>query len=175
MDKSISIFQNLKNTFFLGVFFAASLCTINTTYACHHDLDETKNTDTKETSEGDFASLRTEAPKGAAVYFVSPKAGETVSETFTISFGLKGMGVAPAGVENPQTGHHHLLINLKELPKMDAPLPATDNIKHFGGGQTETTLTLPKGTHTLQLLLGNHLHIPHNPPVLSEKMTVTVE
>jgi hypothetical protein len=83
--------------------------------------------------------------------------------------------VAPAGVDREHTGHHHILINLEELPDMTQPLPANDNVKHFGGGQTEATLTLEPGEHALQLLLGNHLHIPHDTPVLSEKITITVE
>ena len=85
------------------------------------------------------------------------------------------MGVAPAGVERKHTGHHHILVDLDELPAMDAPLPANENIIHFGGGQTETQLTLPPGQHTLQLLLGNHLHVPHDQPVISEKITIIVE
>ena len=111
---------------------------------------------------------------GEKVYFISPADGETVHGEVKVIFGLKGMGVAPAGVEVANTGHHHLLIDVDVLPALDGPLPATDNIRHFGGGQTETTLALPAGKHTLQLLLGNHLHIPHNPPVMSEKITITV-
>ena len=84
------------------------------------------------------------------------------------------MGVAPAGVANPRTGHHHLLINLDELPDMDKPIPADENHRHFGGGQTETTIELEPGEHTLQLLLADHLHRPHDPPVISKKITITV-
>jgi len=108
------------------------------------------------------------------LYFVSPQDGDKVSGEFSISFGLRGMGVAPAGVDKDNTGHHHLLIDVDELPPMDAPLPSTDQIRHFGGGQTETSLTLPPGEHTLQLVLGNHSHIPHNPPVMSRVITITV-
>lgn len=121
-----------------------------------------------------LAKLRSEAPDNAAAYFINLKDGDVVDQTFTVRFGLSGMGVAPAGVDKDNTGHHHLLIDLDELPPLDMPLPATDNVKHFGKGQTETTVTLAPGTHTLQLLLGNHLHIPHNPPAMSEKITVTV-
>ena len=110
-----------------------------------------------------------------SVYFIAPIDGAKLTSPITIKFGLKGMGVAPAGVDRPNTGHHHLLINLKELPDMTSSLPATDNIKHFGGGQTETTLKLPKGTHTLQLLLGDYAHVPHKAPVMSEKITITIE
>lgn len=111
----------------------------------------------------------------AKVYIVSPTDGQTVPQTFTVVFGLSGMGVAPAGVDAKNTGHHHLLINTDELPDMNQPLPGTDKVKHFGGGQTQTELTLSPGIHTLQLLLGNYLHIPHDKPVLSEKITITVE
>jgi hypothetical protein len=111
----------------------------------------------------------------AKLYFISPVNEETVSQTFSVKFGLSGMGVAPAGVDKANTGHHHLLINVDELPDLSQPLAASDNIKHFGGGQTETELTLTPGTHTLQLVLGNYLHIPHDKPVISEKITITVK
>ncbi|WP_323843887.1 DUF4399 domain-containing protein [Microbulbifer magnicolonia] len=121
------------------------------------------------------ASLMSEAPKDAKVYIISPQDGEKVPKTFIVKFGLSGMGVAPAGVDRDKTGHHHLLIDVDEMPDMTKPLPATDNIVHFGGGQTETEVTLPPGKHTLQLVLGNYLHIPHKKPVMSEKITVEVE
>lgn len=110
-----------------------------------------------------------------SVYFIAPIDGAKLTSPITVKFGLKGLGVAPAGVDRPNTGHHHLLINLTELPDMTSSLPATDNIKHFGGGQTETTLDLPKGTHTLQLLLGDYAHVPHKVPIMSEKITITIE
>ena len=119
---------------------------------------------------------RTPAPAGANVYFISPAHGEVVSSPVTIRFGLSGMGVAPAGIDADATGHHHLLINVAEdqMPPFNRPLPATDAIRHFGGGQTEVTLDLPPGQHTLQLVLGDHLHLPHDPPVLSERITISV-
>ena len=110
-----------------------------------------------------------------SVYFIEPIDGAVLTSPITIKFGLKGMGIAPAGVEKDNTGHHHLLINLTELPDMTQPLPATDQIKHFGGGQTETVLELPKGTHTLQLLLGDYAHRPHATPIISEKITITIK
>lgn len=113
-------------------------------------------------------------PSKVRLYFISPQDGETVSSPFTVRFGLSGMGVAPAGVEKENTGHHHLLIDT-DLPKMDEPIPSDAKHLHFGGGQTETNLTLPPGQHTLQLLLGNWTHVPFNPPVVSEKITVTVK
>ncbi|WP_201007221.1 DUF4399 domain-containing protein [Pseudomonas cichorii] len=118
---------------------------------------------------------RTASPAGAEVYIISPKDGETVTSPFKVQFGLKGMGVAPAGVDIPETGHHHLLIDVKDEPAANAPLPTTDNIRHFGKGQTETVLSLPPGSHTLQLLLGDKSHIPLNPTVESKKITINVK
>ncbi|MBM7062446.1 DUF4399 domain-containing protein [Pseudomonas sp. UL073] len=118
---------------------------------------------------------RTAAPKEAQVYFIEPADGAVVGQTFTVKFGLKGMGVAPAGIDAPATGHHHLLIDLTEAPAMSLPLPMTDKIRHFGKGQTETELTLPPGEHTLQLLVGDKNHVPLDPPVISKKITVTVK
>lgn len=116
----------------------------------------------------------TPAPEGAAVYFISPTNGATVKSPVTVQFGLKGMGVAPAGMQAPKTGHHHLIIDAP-LPPLDKPVPADAQHVHFGAGQTETTVTLPPGKHELQLLLGDHLHVPHTPPVSSERITITVE
>lgn len=116
------------------------------------------------------------APEGAEVYFISPADGTTVSNPVNIRFGLRGMGIAPAGAEWDNTGHHHLILNLDPSDiAMDESLPATDQIRHFGGGQTEATLDLPPGTHTMWLLVGDHTHTPHTPPVMSETITVTVE
>ena len=122
------------------------------------------------------ASAQTPAPAGAKVYIISPKNGATVETSFLVQFGLTGMGVAPAGVEKEKTGHHHILIDTKLTPEeMKAPLPADPKHVHFGGGQTEAMVTLPKGKHTLQLVLGDQNHIPHNPPVMSQVVTVTVK
>lgn len=117
---------------------------------------------------------RTPAPAGARVYFIEPQNGATIKGPVRIVMGLSGMGVAPAGIDSPNTGHHHVLVNLDKEPPMDAPLPATDQIRHFGGGQTETTLNLPPGKYTLQLLVGDKNHIPHQPPIMSEKISITV-
>ncbi len=117
---------------------------------------------------------RSASAEGAELYIISPKDGETITGPVTVIFGLKGMGVAPAGTEKENTGHHHLLINTG-LPAMDLPVPADDQHKHFGKGQTQTTIELPPGKHTLQLLLGNHLHVPHNPVVASEVIEITVK
>ncbi len=110
---------------------------------------------------------------GAYVYIISPADGETVGQTVTVKFGLAGMGVSPAGLDKANTGHHHLLIDADSLPA--AGVPMGKDVKHFGGGQTETTIELPKGKHTLQLVMGNYLHIPHEPPVVSEKITIYVK
>ena len=115
------------------------------------------------------------SPNNAEVYFITPKDGDTVSTKFIIQFGLKNMGVAPAGIVVKNTGHHHLLIDVQQLPSLEEPLPNNSNIRHFGAGQTEAVLEMPRGEHTLQLLLGNHAHVPHEPPVMSEKITITVE
>ena len=120
-------------------------------------------------------AAQTPSPTGAKVYFINLKDDDTVSSPFLVQFGLSGMGVAPAGVEKPNTGHHHLLIDTTmTAEQMKEPIPADDSHKHFGGGQTETMVTLPEGTHTLQLVLGDWTHIPHVPPVMSEPITITV-
>jgi hypothetical protein len=120
------------------------------------------------------AGDRTPSPPGAIVYIVSPADGATVSSPVTVVFGLKGMGVAPAGTDKENTGHHHLIIDAP-LPPLDEPIPADDHHKHFGGGQTETTIELAPGTHTLQLLLADQNHMPHEPPVFSDRITITVK
>ena len=114
------------------------------------------------------------AAVAAEAYIVAPRDGEAVSNPVTVVFGLRGIGVAPAGVMQEGTGHHHLLIDTG-LPDLDKPIPTDDQHRHFGGGQTEVTLELEPGTHTLQLLLGDYAHIPHTPPVVSAPITITVE
>lgn len=122
-----------------------------------------------------IAIASTPSPEGANAYIISPADGAVVSSPVTVKFGLKGMGVAPAGIQKENTGHHHLLINVNNQPMLDKPLPADDNHKHFGGGQTETTINLPPGKHSLQLVMGDHNHIPHHPPVMSKTITITVK
>jgi len=121
------------------------------------------------------AQQRTPAPADAKVYIISPKNGAHVHNPVLVQFGLAGMGIAPAGVKFDNTGHHHLLIDTDAPADMSTPLPATDKIVHFGKGQTETHLTLTPGKHTLQLLLADMNHVPHQPPLISEKITITVE
>lgn len=124
----------------------------------------------------------TPAPDGAQVYFVGLEDGATVSGPVTVIFGLSDMGVAPAGVEQDNTGHHHLLLNRPAIGQADGDdeilengIPADDNHRHFGGGQTQVTLDLPAGTHTMQLVLADHFHVPHQPIVVSEVITITVD
>lgn len=118
---------------------------------------------------------RSKAPDNAKVYFISPKDGATVGRDVTVRFGLSGMGVAPAGTEKAGTGHHHLLVDVKELPPADQPIPKDDQHIHFGNGQTETVLHLAPGTHTLQLDLGDANHLQFDPPVVSPKITIHVK
>lgn len=98
-----------------------------------------------------------------------------MSSPFAVEFGLEGMAVVPAGTEQENSGHHHLLIDQQELPQLNMPIPSDSVHVHFGLGQTSTELSLAPGEHTLQIILGNHLHIPHDPPVVSEKITITVQ
>lgn len=121
-----------------------------------------------------LAQDRTASPADAQVYIISPRDGAKLSSPVTVQFGLKGMGVAPAGVKYENTGHHHLLIDSEAPADLSLPLPASQKILHFGKGQTETVVELSPGKHTLLLLLGDSTHIPHNPPVISKKITVTV-
>ncbi|WP_020591488.1 DUF4399 domain-containing protein [Kiloniella laminariae] len=158
-----------------------------------------KNTFTRTVSAATFAStlgafalgaitfgpaLAGETPSapGTLQYFVNLEDGATLKGPVKVIFGLSGMGVAPAGTEKENTGHHHLLVDRPALGEgehgpheFDANLPADDQHIHYGGGQTETTLELAPGTHTLQLVLADKDHIPHNPPVFSEVITITVE
>lgn len=122
-----------------------------------------------------FVFARTPAPEGASIYIISPNDGDEVTSPVTVIFGLSGMGVAPAGVQVDKTGHHHLLIDADGMPNLDEPIPSDEHHKHFGGGQTQTTLELAPGKHTLRLLLGDHLHVPHDPPVVSEEVTIIVK
>jgi Domain of unknown function (DUF4399) len=117
----------------------------------------------------------TAAPSNASVYIISPKDGDTVTNPFKVQFGLSGMGVAPAGVDKPNTGHHHLLIDVNEPLDSSEPIPQDKVHLHFGAGQTESDIELPPGKHTLQLVLGDWSHIPFTPPIVSAVITVTVK
>jgi hypothetical protein len=119
---------------------------------------------------------QTAAPPNAAVYIISPKDGDTVTSPFKVQFGLTGMGIAPAGVDKPNTGHHHLIIDTTLSPaELKEPIASDAKHLHFGGGQTEAMVTLPPGQHTLQLVLGDWSHVPFNPPIVSPVITVTVK
>lgn len=116
-------------------------------------------------------------PANARVYFIEPNNGAVITGKVTVKFGLSGMGVAPAGVDKANTGHHHLLIDA-DAPtgeQLNEPLPVDAHVRHFGGGQTETVLDLPPGRHTLQIILGDANHIPHNPPLESGKIEIEVQ
>jgi hypothetical protein len=117
----------------------------------------------------------TPAPANAYAYIGYPNDGQTfpAGKPFKVWFGLRYMGVAPRGVKFPNTGHHHLLIDV-DLPPMDQEIPSDRNHLHFGAGETETMIELPPGKHTLQLLMGDDMHVPHNPPVYSKKITIYV-
>jgi hypothetical protein len=117
---------------------------------------------------------RTPSPEGARIYFIGIADGDEVSSPVVVRFGLSGMGVAPAGMEKEKTGHHHLLID-SELTDYSLPIPADDTHRHFGGGQTEVSIDLSPGDHTLQLVLADHRHVPHEPPVVSERIKITVK
>ena len=116
---------------------------------------------------------KTASPAGAKVYYIAPKNGATIKGPVKVVMGLSGMGVAPAGTDAADTGHHHIFVDA-DAPNPDAPIPVDDKHRHFGKGQTEASLDLPPGKHTLQLVLGDKNHIPHNPPVASSKITITV-
>jgi hypothetical protein len=123
-----------------------------------------------------IASAETPSPQGAATYFINLKDGDTVTSPFKVQFGLTGMGVAPAGSQSPNTGHHHLLVDTQLSPEqMKQPIPVDAQHRHFGAGQTEVVLTLPPGQHTLQLVLGDGAHTLHEPPVVSPVLHVTAK
>jgi len=121
-----------------------------------------------------MADIVSHAPETARAYIIEPADGATLPATFRVKFGLSEMDLAPAGTDQPNTGHHHLLIDRPEYD-ITSSLPSTEQIRHFGKAQTETELTLPPGEHTLQLILGNYAHVPHDNPVTSEQITVTVK
>ena len=121
-------------------------------------------------------SAQTPAPPGASVYIINLKDGDTVTGPFKVQFGLTGMGIAPAGIEKDKTGHHHLLVDAQlSAEELKAAIPMDAKHMHFGGGQTETVLTLPPGPHTLQLVLGDWSHIPFAPPIQSPVVKITVK
>ncbi|WP_230944943.1 DUF4399 domain-containing protein [Burkholderia stagnalis] len=122
-----------------------------------------------------FAAGRSPSPPGAEAYIIWPSDGATITGgKFWVRMGLRNMGICPKGIERPNVGHHHLLIDA-DLPPLDQPIPSDRNHLHYGAGQTEARIELPPGQHTLQLLMGDHDHVPHDPPVYSKKITITVK
>jgi len=122
-----------------------------------------------------IARGETADPPNASVYIISPKDGDAVTNPFKVQFGLSGMGIAPAGVDKPSTGHHHLLIDVDEPLDPNEPIPQDKTHLHFGAGQTEALIELPPGRHTLQLVLGDWSHLPFHPPLMSDVITVNVK
>ena len=156
-----------------GLLLAAVLLTPTAHADSWKDLKDAAKQQAAQKAEEELGMAQAASP-GARVYIIEPANGAEVSGPVRVVFGLSGMGVAPAGINQAGTGHHHLLIDDPEVD-YTKPLGKSDQIQHFGGGQTETTLTLKPGKHTLQLLLGDWKHQPQNPPVLSEKVTITVK
>ena len=160
--------KNLKITIiFLLVFVAGFTTASSITHEYFKKLYDQK------TILSSFAAERVD--RNEPIYIISPKNGDEITSPVRVIFGLKDMGVAPAGTIKKNTGHHHLLVNLNELPDLKLPLPSNENLIHFGSGQTETDIKLKKGLNTLQLILGNHMHVPHQPPLISKKIKVTVK
>ena len=153
----------------------ALLCAAALMVACSREPAEQPSADAGDANSPEEASLpRNPSPDGASVFFITPADGDTVSNPVRIEFGIDGMAVVRAGIAQEDSGHHHLIVNAG-LPDLDVPIPANDNYIHFGDASTSTEIVLDPGQHTLQLLLGDHLHVPHEPPVVSAPITITVE
>jgi hypothetical protein len=157
------------------------ICICAVVAACSQPADEAESTTAAPPTPAATAPApapaagltRKPAPPGARAYIIEPTDGATVSSPVHVVFGLSGAGVIPAGIPREGAGHHHLLIDTG-LPDLDLPIPSDDNHRHFGGGQTEAMIELSPGTHTLQLLLGDEAHVPHDPPIMSEVVTIQV-
>jgi hypothetical protein len=168
-----------SRTTLLSAAMASGLLALSGCAQQHHSMMGSSSATTSVQTNASQAVLaggykKVAAPAGAMVYFANLKNGDTVTSPVRVQFGLRGMGVAPAGVEKETTGHHHLLVDVASFD-VNAPVPADDKHRHFGLGQTEVTIDLKPGTHTLQLLMADHNHIPHHQPVMSERITVTVK
>ena len=137
-------------------------------------VDESPVAEQADLTTEPMAMTRTVSADGASVFFITPADGATLTNPVSIEFGIAGMDVVKAGIDQPHSGHHHLLIDTG-LPELGLPIPADDQHVHFGDGSTSTEITLPPGDHTLQMLLGDHLHIPHDPALTSTQITITVE
>ena len=117
---------------------------------------------------------QSESKENSRVFFIQPHNNAILQNPIEIKFGLENMNLVAAGVDKPFSGHHHLLINVDQIPNLNLPIPADSNHLHFGGGQSNTTLELPPGKYTLQLLFADHHHIPHSPPIISDKISITI-
>ena len=159
--------KNLKTTIIFLLVFAAGFTTAS--FITHEYFKNSYNKKTDLPS-----AVKEVADNNESIYIISPKNGDEVTNPVKVIFGLNGMGVAPAGTIKKNTGHHHLLINVDKLPNLKLPLPSNQNVIHFGSGQTETYVKLKQGSNTLQLILGNHMHVPHQSPLISKKIKVTV-
>ncbi len=152
--------------------------TTNTLKQAARTQDNTTQRKTNETEaklSKNLSKLVSKSPENARVFIIQPIHGATVASPVTIKFGIENMTLRKAGENEENSGHHHLLIDLEELPNLQKPLPVNKQLIHFGDAQTETTIDLSPGQHSLQLLFGNYLHIAHDKPVLSNKITITVE
>lgn len=154
--------------------FLILLCPLLLLVACTEKRHDEPAVQAEPATEETAAIPRSASPAGATVFFISPADGATVSNPIQVEFGIAGMTVAPAGDDTPHSGHHHLLIDTG-LPDLGLPIPKDDQHVHFGDGSTATEITLEPGEHTLQMLLGDHLHIPHDPPLKSDQITIYVE
>ncbi|MDJ0758637.1 MAG: DUF4399 domain-containing protein [Woeseiaceae bacterium] len=153
---------------------ALSACSSETSAPAEEPVADSVTEAGSEAEGTPVALPRSASPEGARVFFITPADGDTVQSPVAIEFGIENMEVAPAGQDTTHSGHHHLIINA-ELPPLDQPIPADDNYRHFGDGSTSASLELEPGTYMLQMLLGDYLHIPHEPPVYSDPITITVE
>ena len=160
--------KNLKTTIIFLLVFVAGFTTASfITHEYFKDIYDQKIIS--------YLSFDEVVGKNELIYIISPKNGDEVSNPVKVVFGLKVMGVAPAGMIKKNTGHHHLLVNMNELPNLKLPLPSNENLIHFGLGQTETELELKEGINTLQLILGDYMHKPHQPPLISKKIKIIVK
>ena len=154
--------------------FITLLLSILLVAACNQSNDSNDSNEIEKPIYSVPSIKRNPAPEDASVYFINPEANTIVSTPVKVKFGVIGMEIVPSGQNTPHTGHHHIIINA-DLPDMNFPIPADENYVHFGDGSSETELNLAQGEHTLQLILGDYLHVPHSPPVYSEKIIITVE
>ena len=173
IDLSKAIVLSMNRTTFATLLAAALLCSCGSPEPQEEAAPDTDAASTPAPAPEVALPPRKPSPEGARVWFVSPGDGAALTSPFTVEFGLEGMELLPAGEIGEHTGHHHLLVNTP-LPRMDLPIITDDAHMHFGLAQTSVEMSLAPGTHTLQLLLGDDLHIPHDPPVMSEVITVEV-